>query len=135
MSDNNFPLKGFSSAAIHSGHAHDGNYAHQVPLYASSTYVYDNAEQGMRRFSGEEPGYIYSRWGNPTFTEAEKKIATLEALGLNLEVKGILHSSGMAAISTMLLSNLKSGDKIISHFSLYGGTDEIMYKVLPDLGI
>jgi methionine-gamma-lyase len=135
MSDNNFPLKGFSSAAIHSGHAQDGNYAHQVPLYASSTYVYDNAEQGMRRFSGEEPGYIYSRWGNPTFTEAEKKIATLEGLGLNMEVKGILHSSGMAAISTMLLANLKSGDKIISHFSLYGGTDEIMYKILPDLGI
>lgn len=135
MSDKKFPLTGFSSAAIHSGHVKDPNYAHQVPLYASSTYVYDTAEQGMRRFSGEEPGYIYSRWGNPTFTEAEEKIAALEAFGLNMEVKGILHASGMAAISTLFLSNLKSGDKVLSHFSLYGGTEEILSKILPDLGI
>ena len=53
-------------------------YAHQVPIYASSTYVFDSAEQGMRRFDGKEEGYIYSRWGNPTMTEAEEKIAALE---------------------------------------------------------
>ncbi len=60
--DKNFPLSGFSSAAVHAGHETDPRYAHLVPIYASSTYVYDTAEQGMRRFSGEEPGYIYSRW-------------------------------------------------------------------------
>jgi len=128
-------LTGFSSAAIHSGHRQDPNYAHQVPIYASSTYVYDTAEQGMRRFSGKEEGYIYSRWGNPTMTEAEEKIAALETFGLGIEVKGILHASGMAAISTLLLSNLKPGDKILTHFSLYGGTDEMIYKVLPELKI
>ncbi|HVE60594.1 MAG TPA: PLP-dependent aspartate aminotransferase family protein [Chitinophagaceae bacterium] len=135
MPDKNFPLTGFSSAAVHAGHETDPRSAHLVPVYASSTYVYDTAEQGMKRFSGEEPGYIYSRWGNPTITEAEEKIAALETFGLNLEVKGILHASGMAAISCLILGNLKPGDKILTHFSLYGGTEELIHKVLPDLGI
>jgi methionine-gamma-lyase len=133
--DKSFPLTGFSSAAVHGGHKQDPNYAHQVPIYASSTYVYDTAEQGMRRFSGKEEGYIYSRWGNPTMTEAEEKIAGLESFGLGVEVKGILHASGMAAIATLLLSTLKPGDKILTHFSLYGGTDEMVCKILPELKI
>src|SRR3978361_1445744 len=102
--DKNFQLTGFGSAAIHAGHTQDPMYAHQTPIYVSSTYVYDTAEQGMRRFSGEEQGYIYSRWGNPTITEAENKITALETFQLNIEAKGILHGSGMAAISTLFLS-------------------------------
>ena len=138
--DKSFPLSGWSSVAVHGGHTKDPLYAHQVPIYASSTFVYDEAEQGMRRFSGKEEGYIYSRWGNPTFTEAEKKISALEAFGIEkngsqIEVKGHLHASGMAAITTLLLSTLKPGDKILSHYSLYGGTEEMMTKVLPVLGI
>lgn len=133
--DKNFPLKGFGSAAIHAGQQPDPRYAHQTPIYATSTYIYDTAEQGMRRFSGQEEGYIYSRWGNPTFTEAEQRIAALETFQLNIEAKGLLHSSGMAAISTLFLSNLKAGDKVLTHFSLYGGSDEILYKLFPGLGI
>src|SRR5690348_7201302 len=138
--EKNFPLTGFGSAAVHSGHEQDPNYAHLVPIYASSTFVYDEAAQGMRRFSGQEEGYIYSRWGNPTFTEAERKIATLETFGIEkngapLEAKGLLHASGMAAITTLLLSTLKPGDKILTHYSLYGGTEELMNRVLPGLGI
>src|SRR6187549_3867288 len=104
---------GFGSLAIHGGHEQDPRHAHQVPIYASSTYVYDTAEQGMRRFSGQEEGYIYSRWGNPTTSEAEEKISALETFGLSdqdgarLQVKGILHSSGMAAISTLMIAVLK----------------------------
>jgi methionine-gamma-lyase len=134
-------LTGFSSVAVHSGHENDGNNAHLTPIYASSTYVFDSAEQGMRRFSGAEEGYIYSRWGNPTIAEAEKKIAALESFGLKgknekpLQLKTLLHGSGMAAISTLLLANLKTGDKILSHFSLYGGTQELMEKVIPGLGM
>jgi methionine-gamma-lyase len=141
MSDKKFSPSGFSSLAIHAGHTQDPNYAHLTPIYASSTYVFDEAEQGMRRFSGEEKGYIYSRWGNPTISEAEEKIAALESFGLNdntenpLQLKAILHSSGMAALSTLLISNLKSGDKILTHFSLYGGSQELIEKVLPPLGI
>jgi len=133
--EKSFPLSGWSSLAVHGGHTSDPNYAHQTPIYASSTYVYDSAEQGMRRFSGEEQGYIYSRWGNPTITEAAEKIAALETFGLNLEVKSILHASGMAAISTLMLATLQPGDKILTHYSLYGGTDELVNKILPGLGI
>ena len=140
MSVKNFPPIGFGSAAIHAGHRQDPNYAHLTPIYATSTYVFDTAEQGMRRFSGQEDGYIYSRWGNPTFTEAEDKIAALETYGLRnsegqLKVKGILHASGMAAISTMMLSNLKAGQKILTHYSLYAGTNDLCHQVLPQLGI
>ncbi len=130
-----FTPKGFGSTAVHGGHTHDPNYAHQTPIYASSTFVYDTAEQGMKRFSGEEEGYIYSRWGNPSFAEPEAKITALETFGLDMEAKGILHSSGMAAISTLLLATLKHGDKILTHYSLYGGTDDIMRMLLPDYGI
>jgi methionine-gamma-lyase len=139
--DKNFPVSGFGSIAVHGGHRQDPMYAHQVPVYASSTYVYDTAEQGMRRFSGKEEGYIYSRWGNPTTTEAAEKIAALETFGIKdknkkpIEVKGILHASGMAAISTLMLATLKPGDKILTHFSLYGGTDELVQKILPALNI
>ncbi|MBM3415471.1 MAG: PLP-dependent transferase [Bacteroidetes bacterium] len=133
--DKSFPLTGWGSAAIHAGHRKEPLYAHQVPIYASSTYVYDDAEQGMRRFSGKEEGYIYSRWGNPTMTEAEEKIAALETFGINKEVKGILHASGMAAISTLMLATLKPGDKILTHYSLYGGTNELVSIILPGLKI
>ena len=128
-------LTGWGSLAVHGGHKQDPMYAHQVPIYASSTYVFDNAEQGMRRFSGQEEGYIYSRWGNPTITEAEEKIVALETFGLGIEAKGILHSSGMAAISTLMLATLKPGDKILTHFSLYGGTNELVNKILPGFNI
>ena len=127
--------KGFGSAAVHAGHHKDPRHAHQTPIYATSTFVFDSAEQGMRRFSGQEEGYIYSRWGNPTITEAEEKIAALETLGTDLTAKGILHASGMAAITTLCLSTLKTGYKVLSHFSLYGGTHELVTTVLPQLGI
>ena len=139
--DNSFPLSGFGSTALHAGHQQDPMYAHVTPIYASSTFVYDEAEQGMRRFSGEEEGYVYSRWGNPNFTEAEKKIAALEAFGLkdesgnSLQLKALLHSSGMAALSTLMLGNLKQGDKVLSHYSLYSGLEELITKILPQLGV
>ena len=141
MPGKKFSFSGFSSVAIHGGHQKDPNYAHLTPIYASSTYVFDEAEQGMRRFSGEEKGYIYSRWGNPTITEAEEKIAALESFGIADEnekpiaLKAILHSSGMAALSTLMIGTLKAGDKILTHYSLYGGAQELVEKVLPALGI
>ncbi len=136
-----FPFTGFSSVSLHGGHIADPNQAHITPVYASSTYVFDSAEQGMKRFSGEEKGYIYSRWGNPTIAEAEERISALESFGLNddngapLILKTILHSSGMAAISTLVIASLKTGDKILTHPSLYGGVHELVEKILPPLGI
>ena len=141
MPDKKFPFTGFSSVAVHGGHRDDPNYAHLTPIYASSTYTFDNADQGMQRFSGGEKGYIYSRWGNPTITEAEEKISALEGFGIQekngspMALKTILHASGMSAISTLLIGSLKTGDKILTHYSLYGGTQELLEKVLPSLGI
>ncbi len=136
MADTNFPLTGFGSLAIHAGHTQDPNYSHLTPIYASSTFVYDNAEQGMRRFSGEEQGFIYSRWGNPTMSEAENKIAAMEVYGFDSTLpKAYLQASGMAAISTLMLSTLKTGDKVLSHYSLYGGSQDLGNILLPELGI
>jgi methionine-gamma-lyase len=130
-----FPLTGWSSVAIHGGHNTEPRHAHLTPIYASSTYIFDSAEQGMDRFTGKEPGYIYGRFGNPTITEAEEKITALETFGLNIEAKAILHASGMGALSTLFHSTLKAGDKILTHFSLYGGTEELIHRVLKDLNI
>src|SRR5580692_1326767 len=107
MPDKNISL-GFDTLCIHGGHTPESNRAHLTPIYASSTYTFDSAEQAIAAFKGEEKAYIYGRWGNPTISEAEEKIALLEAYGLKdktgnpLQLKAILHASGMAAICTML---------------------------------
>lgn len=140
MADN-INSMGLDTLCIHGGHTPESNRAHLTPIYASSTYTFDSAEQSIALFKGEEKGYIYGRWGNPTTTEAEEKIALLEAYGIKdksgapLQLKALLHASGMAAICTMLLSNMKAGQKIITHYSLYGGTHELVEKILPDLGM
>ncbi len=132
---------GFDTVCIRGGHENESNRAHLTPIYASSTYVFDTAEQSISVFKGDEKGYIYGRWGNPTINEAEEKIALLEAYritnsnGNPLKLKAILHSSGMSAITTMLLGNIKYGQKLITHQSLYGGTHELIEKILPGLGI
>ena len=132
---------GFDTLCIRGGHTPESNRAHLTPIYASSTYTFDSAEQAIDVFKGDEKAYIYGRWGNPTISEAEEKIALLEAFGLKdkdgnpLALKAILHASGMAALTTMILGNIKAGQKIITHQSLYGGTHELVEKILPGLGI
>jgi len=141
MANKKFPFKGISSAAIHAGDKNFAESSHLSPIYATSTFTFDDAEQGMRRFAGKEEGYIYSRWGNPTFTVAEETIAALEAFNLKdangnpLALKALLHASGQAAMTTLFMSNLKTGDKILSHYSLYGGTHELLHKVMQQNGI
>src|SRR3954463_7101802 len=101
-----------ASAAIHLGGKANAEHAHLAPIYATSTFLFDNAEQGMDRFSGKEKGFIYSRFGNPTTTMAADIIASLEAFklvdekGNPLQLKAILHASGQAAMVTMFLCNL-----------------------------
>ena len=134
-------FKGISSTALHSATNINSEDAHLVPIYATSTFTYESTEEGMQRFESKDKEKIYSRWANPTCKAVEETIAALEAFGLNdengnqLELKALLHSSGQAAMATMFLSNLKAGDAILSHYSLYGGTYELMYKVLTDTGI
>ncbi len=141
MNNKSVPLTGISSVAIHAGDRNFAEYSHLTPIFATSTFVFDTAQQGMERFAGEDPGFIYSRWGNPTFRVAEETIAALEAFNITeadgnpVQLKALLHASGQAAMTTMFMSNLKSGDTLLSHFSLYGGSHELMHKVLAQNGI
>ena len=135
------PLTGISSVAIHASGHENAEYAHITPIFATSTFTFDTAESGMERYSGPDKTRIYSRWGNPTFTAAEETIAALEAFGLKdehgqqLELKALLHASGQAAMTTMFMSNLKAGDTVLSHFALYGGTNELFKSVLAGAGV
>ncbi|MCF3110799.1 aminotransferase class I/II-fold pyridoxal phosphate-dependent enzyme [Niabella sp. CC-SYL272] len=129
------------SAAIHSIHDEGSLHSHAIPIYATSTFVFDSAEQGMNRFAATEPGYIYSRFANPTTTAAEKLIAALEAFGLKdeqgtaLQLKALLHASGQGALSTLCFSLLKSGDMVLTNTALYGGTHEFFAYLLNRSGI
>ncbi|MCC7029223.1 MAG: aminotransferase class I/II-fold pyridoxal phosphate-dependent enzyme [Chitinophagaceae bacterium] len=135
------PAIGFGSSCVHAGFEAEKHNSHITPIYASSTYLFDSAEQAVDLFTGKAKGYIYGRFGNPTGNQTEEKIAALEAYGLTdkagqpLKLKAILHASGMAAIATLVLANVKAGEKVLTHFSLYGGTQELIDKVLPGLNI
>lgn len=141
MSKNEIEYSGFSSVAIHSTEDQQHNTAHITPIYATSSFTFDTALEGMERFSGVQEGFIYSRWDNPTFKDAENIIAALESFnvknedGSPLKVKALLHGSGQAAMSTVFLSNLTTGDKVLTHYSLYGGSHELLHKVLAQVGI
>lgn len=130
-----------SSLAIHgNGHQH-AEHAHLLPIFSSATFTFDDAQQGMDRFSGKEAGFMYSRFGNPTVKAAEELVAGLEAYGVvnpdgtPLQLKALLHASGQSAMATMLLSNLSAGDTVLSHPSLYGGTHEFIYGWLKRFGV
>ncbi|MEJ5089431.1 aminotransferase class I/II-fold pyridoxal phosphate-dependent enzyme [Sphingobacterium faecium] len=130
----------FGTLAIHQEHT-DGHHAHLAPIYASSTFTFDSVEQGMRRFSGEDAGYIYSRFGNPTTDATAQAIADLETWhilnpdGSPLRARALLTSSGQSAMSTLFISCLNAGDGILATPSLYGGTHEFITKMLPKFGI
>ena len=134
-------LTGISSVAIHTSGHNNAEFAHITPIFATSTFTFDTAESGMERYSGPDKTRIYSRWGNPTFTAAEETIAALESFGIfnadgsPLKLKALLHASGQSAMTTMFMSTLQSGDTILSHFALYGGTNELFKSVLPQSGI
>ena len=137
----NKKFKGISTLTLHTANKENNNSSHTTPIYATSTFTFETAEEGMERFKGSDKTKLYTRWGNPTFAAAEQTIEALEAHGLTnekgepLQLKALLHSSGQAAMSTLFLSNLSAGDTLISHFSLYGGTQELMQKILTEAGI
>ena len=102
------------------------NPPHQVPLVAASSFVFESAEQGMDIFDGKEEGHIYGRFGNPTIDAAAAKIAALEGSDLDEECHGLFCSSGMAAISTVLLGLCQEGHVVLTHGDLYGGTSNLL---------
>ncbi|MEL6655079.1 MAG: aminotransferase class I/II-fold pyridoxal phosphate-dependent enzyme [Bacteroidota bacterium] len=112
-----------------------GNPPHQLPLYAASSFTFNSIEEGIAIFDGEQPGNIYSRFGNPTIDAVADKIAELEGRGLEGETYGLLTSSGMSAISLLGLGLLKPGDKLLTQADLYGGTVALFRDVLAPFGI
>lgn len=134
-------FKGIGTTAIHASGHNNADHAHLTPVYASSTFTFDTTTEGSERFAGKDKTKIYSRWGNPSFTTAEEIITELETFGLKnetgepLEAKALLHSSGQAALSTLFLGTLSKGDAVLTHRALYGGTHELLHKVLADTGV
>lgn len=116
--------------AVHGGHEQDASGALVSPLYQSATFVFDNAEQGGARFAGDETGYIYTRLGNPTIAELERRIALLEKAEAAAAT-----ASGMAAVSAALLVNLKHGDHVIASKAIYGCTFALLTEQFPKFGI
>jgi O-succinylhomoserine sulfhydrylase len=103
---------------------------HSVPLYMTSSYVFDDAEQMRRRFSDEEDGNIYSRYSNPNVTEFIEKMALLEGAE-----SGWATASGMAAVFSTFGALLKAGDHIVSSRSVFGSTHKLLTEILPKWGI
>jgi O-succinylhomoserine sulfhydrylase len=103
---------------------------HSVPLYMTSSYVFDNAEQMRRRFSDEEEGNIYSRYSNPNVTEFIEKMALLEGAE-----SGWATASGMAAVFSTFGALLNAGDHIVSSRSVFGSTHKLLTEILPKWGI
>jgi methionine-gamma-lyase len=101
-----------------------------VEIARTANFTFASTEEMKRWAEGKSPAYIYTRYGNPTLTIAEKKIAALEGAE-----DAVVAASGMAAISHALLSVLKAGDEVIATRQLYGGTYRMMRDVFPRLGI
>ena len=121
---------GLGTTAIHAGTLKNLYGTLAMPIYQTSTFIFDSAEQGGRRFALEEAGYIYTRLGNPTTTVLEDKIAALEE-----GEAAVATSSGMGAISSTLWSVLKAGDHIVTDKTLYGCTFALMCHGLTRFGI
>lgn len=121
----------FSTVAVHAGEEEKlpmGAVAR--PIYQTSTFVFESTEKVKRFQKGDPNLYLYTRYGNPTIRAAEEKIAQLEEAEA-----GLVFTSGMAAISTTILSLCSSGDKILATRNLYGGTHHLFMSILPRLGI
>lgn len=123
--------KFIETQAIHAGRINDQQFGSlATPLYQTSTFIFDNAEQGAKRFAGEEEGFIYSRLGNPTTRQLEMRVAALECME-----DGAATATGMAAVSGALLANLSAGDHLISSKAVYGCSFALMSHMLTKFGI
>lgn len=109
--------------------------AHQMPIYATSSFEFNSLEEGIAIFKGEQKGDVYSRFGNPTIDGVARKLAALAVHGSDQEAAALLFSSGMAAISTLLLALLRPGDKILTQGNIYGGTTQLLQQIIEPLGI
>ena len=117
--------------ALHAGHdvkTNGGTRA--VPIYQTSSYVFNNSDHAANLFSLKELGFIYTRLNNPTNQILQERLAAVEG-----GIGAVVFASGTSAIATGLLTLLKAGDHIVASSSLYGGTYNLLSVTLPRLGI
>ncbi len=122
---------GFASRAIHAGAVIDSQTgSRNLPIYLTSSYVFDSAEHAKQRFALEDSGPVYSRLTNPTTEQVENRLASLEG-----GVHAVLFASGAAAITTAVLNIATAGSHIVTSPRLYGGTESLFQHTLSKLGI
>lgn len=133
---------GFGTRALHAGE-HVGQpqeTSHTGAIYQSSTFVFRSAEEGAAIFAGQQPGYIYTRLGNPTVFLLEAKMNALEGAEVKLadpsvRISSLAFSSGMSAISSTLIGLLSHGDTLIMGDVVYGATEHLAEHIFSRLGI
>lgn len=122
---------GFSTRAIHHGYdPYEGHGALCPPLYLSSTYTFPTVADGMARFAGEQPGYVYSRVGNPTTHLLEERLANLEG-----GEAALVTASGQGATTSLLWTLLAPGNELIADKTLYGCTFAFFHHGLERFGV
>lgn len=123
--------KNFETLAIHAGEKEGkAKNALNNPIYMTSTFTFDNLDHAEKTFSFEKDDYVYTRGNNPTLKVLEKKIAALEN-----GCDAVAFASGMAAISSVLLSEVGPGDKVLAHKVLYGSSYNFIKNILPENNI
>ncbi|WP_176475870.1 O-succinylhomoserine sulfhydrylase [Halomonas salipaludis] len=119
-----------ATQAIRAGHARTHEQEHGEPIFPTSSFVYGSAAEAARKFGGEEPGNIYSRFTNPTVRNFEQRLAVMEG-----GERCVATSSGMSAILSTALALLQAGDEIVASRSLFGSTVSLFDKYLGKFGI
>lgn len=121
---------GFDTLAIRAGYERTHEAEHNEAIFPTSSYVYESAAQAAARFSGDEPGNIYSRFTNPTVRAFENRLAALEGAEACVAT-----SSGMAAIMSTCLGLLKTGDHIVSSRAIFGSTVVLFNNYMARFGV
>jgi O-succinylhomoserine sulfhydrylase len=120
----------FSTLGVRGGQVRSPEGEHNDPIHMTSSFVFESAEQAARRFSDDEPGNVYSRFTNPTVRTFEARLALLEGAKFCSAT-----ASGMAAILTLCLTTLKSGDHVVASRSLFGSTVNVFGKTMGRYGV
>lgn len=121
---------GLATQAIRAGFERSQYGEHSEPLYLTSSYVFDSAEQAAARFSGADAGNVYSRYTNPTVAVFETRIAAMERAEM-----AVATASGMAAILSVCMALLKSGDHVVCSRSVFGTTTVLFTRYMQKFGV
>lgn len=130
MADHTEPSLDFDTLAVRAGIERSQFNEHSEAMYLTSSFVFDNAAQAAARFSGEAPGNVYARFTNPTVTALQSRLAALEG-----GEACVATASGMAAILSMVMALLKTGDHVVASQGLFGSTQQLFGNVFSRFGI